>query len=109
MYLNKAIIIGNLTRDPEMRTLPSGVSVTSFSLATNRVYKDKDGNKQEQVEFHKSIALKLWLTVYSSVLAQELVLHQRVIVVMINQPLRKMKRQLNIQRRILIQKIFLFN
>ena len=37
MYLNKAIIIGNLTRDPEERQLPSGVSVTSFSIATNRV------------------------------------------------------------------------
>ena len=44
MYLNKALIIGNLTRDPEMRSLPSGVKVTSFSLATNRVWKDKDGN-----------------------------------------------------------------
>ena len=55
MYLNKAIIIGNLTRDPEMKTLPSGVSVTNFSVATNRVYKDKDGNKQEQVEFHNIV------------------------------------------------------
>ena len=56
MYLNKAIIIGNLTRDPEMKTLPSGVAVTSFSLATNRTWKDKEGNKQEQVEYHNIVS-----------------------------------------------------
>ncbi len=55
MYLNKAIIIGNLTRDPEQKALPSGVAVTSFSVATNRVYKDKDGNKQEQTEYHNIV------------------------------------------------------
>ena len=55
MYLNKAIIIGNLTRDPETKALPSGVSVTSFSLATNNTYKDKDGNKQESVEYHNIV------------------------------------------------------
>ena len=55
MYLNKAIIIGNLTRDPETKALPSGVSVTNFSLATNRVYNDKDGNKQEEVEYHNVV------------------------------------------------------
>lgn len=55
MYLNKAIIIGNLTRDPEQKSLPSGIAVTSFSVATNRVYKDKDGNKQEQVEYHNIV------------------------------------------------------
>ena len=52
MYLNKAFIIGNLTRDPELKALPSGTKVASFSLATNRNYKDKDGNRQESVEFH---------------------------------------------------------
>lgn len=52
MYLNKAIICGNLTRDPEMKALPSGTKVTSFSVATNRVYKDQEGNKKEEVEFH---------------------------------------------------------
>ena len=46
MYLNKAIIIGNLTRDPEIRAIPSGMQVCSFSVATNRVWKDKDGNKK---------------------------------------------------------------
>jgi single-strand DNA-binding protein len=52
MYLNKAFIIGNLTRDPELKALPSGMKVCSFGVATNRMFKDKDGNKQEVVEFH---------------------------------------------------------
>lgn len=55
MYLNKALIIGNLTRDPEQKALPSGMAVTSFSLATNRVSKDSDGNKQEHAEFHNIV------------------------------------------------------
>lgn len=55
MYLNKAIIIGNLTRDPELKTIPSGTAVTSFSLATNRVWKDKDGNKQEGTDYHNIV------------------------------------------------------
>lgn len=56
MYLNKAFVYGNLTRDPEMRALPSGGQVASFSLATNRVYKDRDGAKQEATEFHNCVA-----------------------------------------------------
>lgn len=55
MYLNKALVIGNLTRDPELKTLPSGASVTTFSIATNRVYKDKDGNKQEDTQYHNIV------------------------------------------------------
>jgi single-strand DNA-binding protein len=55
MYLNKAIIIGNLTRDPELRSLPSGMPVASFGIATNRVWKDKEGNKQEGTEFHNIV------------------------------------------------------
>ena len=55
MYLNKAIVIGNLTRDPELRALPSGIQVTSFSVATNRVWKDKEGNKKEQSDFHNIV------------------------------------------------------
>jgi single-strand DNA-binding protein len=55
MYLNKAIIIGNLTRDPELKSLPSGIPVTTFSLATNRVWKDKDGNKQESTDYHNIV------------------------------------------------------
>ncbi|MEK7641921.1 MAG: single-stranded DNA-binding protein [Patescibacteria group bacterium] len=52
MYLNKAFIIGNLTRDPELKALPSGTKVCSFSVATNRTFKDKDGNRQDATEFH---------------------------------------------------------
>lgn len=55
MYLNKAIVIGNLTRDPELKSLPSGMQVTSFSLATNRVWKDKNGGKQESVDYHNIV------------------------------------------------------
>ncbi len=55
MYINKAIVYGNLTRDPELRSLPSGIQVTTFSLATNRVYKDKDGKRQEQSDFHNIV------------------------------------------------------
>ena len=56
MYLNKVIVIGNLTRDPELKALPSGVQVTNISVATNRTWKDKEGNKQEAVEFHNVVA-----------------------------------------------------
>ncbi len=55
MYLNKAIVIGNLTRDPEVRALPSGIKVCSFSLATNRVWKDQNGNKQEAADYHNVV------------------------------------------------------
>jgi single-strand DNA-binding protein len=55
MYLNKAMIYGNLTRDPEMKALPSGMSVCSFSLATNRVYKDRDGKRQESTDYHNIV------------------------------------------------------
>ncbi len=56
MNFNKAIVLGNLTRDPESRTLPSGLSVANFSIATNRVYTDKAGAKQQTVEFHNIVA-----------------------------------------------------
>lgn len=55
MYINKAILFGNLTRDPELRSLPSGMNVCNFSIATNRVYKDRDGKKQEQTDFHNVV------------------------------------------------------
>ena len=55
MNLNKAFIIGNLTRDPEVRALPSGANVASFGLATNRVFKKADGTKQESTEFHNIV------------------------------------------------------
>lgn len=52
MYLNKVMIFGNLTRDPELKALPSGMNVCSFSLATNRVYNDRDGQRQESTDYH---------------------------------------------------------
>lgn len=55
MYLNKAIVIGNLTRDPELRSLPSGIKVCSFSLATNRVWKDKNNARQESTDYHNIV------------------------------------------------------
>lgn len=55
MYLNKAIIIGNLTRDPEKRALPSGAAVTNFGVATSRIWKDKTGAKQEDTQFHNIV------------------------------------------------------
>ena len=48
---SKAIITGNLTRDPELRTTPNGASVCSFSVAVNRVYKDTSGEQREDVSF----------------------------------------------------------
>lgn len=56
MYLNKAIIYGNLTRDPELKALPSGSAVASFGVATNRTWKEKDGSKKESTEFHNCVA-----------------------------------------------------
>ncbi|MFH1598596.1 MAG: single-stranded DNA-binding protein [Patescibacteria group bacterium] len=57
MNLNKAMIIGNLTRDPETRNLPSGQNVASFSVATNRRWKDgKTGEAKEAAEFHNIVA-----------------------------------------------------
>ena len=56
MYLNKVFLYGNLTRDPELKALPSGQQLASFGLATNRTYKDKSGQKQEATEFHNVVA-----------------------------------------------------
>lgn len=55
MYLNKALIIGNLTRDPELKALPSGIQVASLSVATNRVWKDQNGAKQESTDYHNIV------------------------------------------------------
>lgn len=55
MYLNKAIIVGNLTRDPELATIPSGQKVCKFGVATNRVWKDKSGVKQESASYHNIV------------------------------------------------------
>ena len=55
MYLNKAIIYGRLTRDPELKAIPSGSKVATFSVATNRVWKDKTGARQEAVDYHNVV------------------------------------------------------
>lgn len=55
MNLNKVFLIGNLTKDPELKTLPSGSSVASFGVATNRVWKNQQGEKQEEVQFHNVV------------------------------------------------------
>jgi len=57
MNINKVILVGRLTRDPEVRTTATGQTVTSISMATNRFWKDKNGQKQDQTEFHNVV---LW-------------------------------------------------
>ncbi|MDO8592921.1 MAG: single-stranded DNA-binding protein [bacterium] len=56
MNLNKAMLIGNLTRDPEIRTTPTGQTVASFSVATNYVWTDQSGQKRDKAEFHNIVA-----------------------------------------------------
>lgn len=56
MYLNKVFLIGNLTRDPELKALPTGTKVASISMATNRTWKDAGGAKKEAVEYHNVVA-----------------------------------------------------
>ena len=58
--LNKVQIIGNLTADPEVRETPNGQKVATFSVATNRKWKDQSGMMQEDVEFHNCVAWR-WL------------------------------------------------
>ena len=55
MNLNKAFVLGNLTRDPELRQTASGQAVCSFGIATNRYYTNSVGQKQEQAEFHNIV------------------------------------------------------
>lgn len=54
--LNKAILIGHLGRDPEVRYMPSGKAVANFSLATSESWTNKDGNKEERTEWHRIVA-----------------------------------------------------
>lgn len=56
MNLNKALIIGNLTRDPEVKSTSSGVPVATFAVATNMIWKDQSGRRQEKVEYHNIVA-----------------------------------------------------
>jgi len=55
MNLNKVFLLGRVTADPQLRTTPSGQKVTGFSIATNRVWTDKNGAKQEEAEFHNVV------------------------------------------------------
>jgi len=55
MNLNKIFVLGNLTRDPESRALPSGQTVANFAVATNRVWNDKSGQKQQDTQFHNVV------------------------------------------------------
>lgn len=55
MNLNKAIIVGRVTKDPEIRALPSGAKVASFSMATNRFYTDNQKEKKQETEFHSIV------------------------------------------------------
>lgn len=56
MDLNRATLIGNVTRDPELRTTPAGQNVASFSVATNQMWTDAQGQKQKRAEFHNIVA-----------------------------------------------------
>ena len=56
MNLNKVFVLGNLTRDPELRQTSGGQPVCSFAIATNRFYKDSAGQRQQQAEFHNIVA-----------------------------------------------------
>lgn len=56
MNLNKIFILGNVARDPESRSTPSGQTVTNFSIATNRMWTDGQGQKQKKAEFHNIVA-----------------------------------------------------
>lgn len=52
MYFNQAVIAGNLTRDPELKALPSGAKICEIGIATNRSYTDQSGNKKDETEYH---------------------------------------------------------
>ena len=55
MNLNKIFVLGNLTRDPETRALPSGQNVVNFAVATNRIWNDKTGTRQTDTQFHNVV------------------------------------------------------
>lgn len=55
MYINKAIVYGNLTKDPELKALPSGIQVATLSVATNRRFKDKNGSWTETPDYHNVV------------------------------------------------------
>jgi single-strand DNA-binding protein len=55
MYLNKVFLFGNLTHDPELKALPSGTSVASFGVATNRTFRSREGGNKQETQFHNIV------------------------------------------------------
>ncbi|MBI4239720.1 single-stranded DNA-binding protein [Candidatus Uhrbacteria bacterium] len=70
MDLNKVMLIGRLTKNPELRSTPNGQSVTSFTIATNRTFTDNAGQKQEKAEFHNVVAWAKLAEIISTYLAK---------------------------------------
>lgn len=70
MNFNRAVIVGRLTRDPEIRALPSGQSLASFGMATNRVWVNQNGEKQEATEYHNVVAFGKLADICSRYLAK---------------------------------------
>lgn len=68
--LNKVLLIGNLTRDPEIRYTAGGAAVASFGLATNRSWKNAEGNVQESTEFHNVVAWGKMAEICQQILAK---------------------------------------
>ena len=70
MNLNKVFLIGRLTRNPESKSLPSGTSLATFGMATDRFYNDKAGQKQQQTEFHNIVTFGRLAEIASQYLAK---------------------------------------
>lgn len=70
MYLNKVFLLGHLTQDPQIKTLPSGQLVATFGLATNRFYYDKNGQKKQDTQFHQVVAFGNWAEIAQTYLKQ---------------------------------------
>lgn len=68
--LNRVTLIGNLTRDPELRYTPAGMAVVSFGLATNRVWNTKQGERKEDAQFHRIVAWNKLAELCSQLLAK---------------------------------------
>jgi single-strand DNA-binding protein len=70
MYLNKVFLLGRLTQDPQVKSLPSGQLVATFGLATNRFYYDKNGQKKQDTQFHQIVAFGNWAEIAHAYLKQ---------------------------------------
>lgn len=73
--VNKVFLIGNLTRDPEMRQTPNGQSVTTFGIATNREWVTKEGDKKSSAEFHECVAWAKLAEICSTLLKKGNLVH----------------------------------